>query len=80
MTNHIVRVRGQLGDTHLVRLRNPWTERQRAAEAADAGADSRLYSARALTSLLSRSPEWRSITARDREKLGLVTRDTAEFW
>ena len=64
----------------LVRLRNPWGERQRAAEASEAGGDSRLYSARNLTSLLSRSPEWRSITARDREKLGLVTRDQGEFW
>ena len=60
-----------------MRLRNPWGERQRAAEV---GAEGRLYSAMALTSLLSRSPEWRSITARDREKLGLVTRDQGEFW
>ena len=60
-----------------MRLRNPWGERQRAAEA---GAEGRLYSALALTSLLSRSPEWRSITARDREKLGLETRDQGEFW
>ena len=64
-----------------MRLRNPWGERQRAAEAREAGAEAvHLYSARALTSLLSRSPEWRSITARDREKLGLVTRDQGEFW
>ena len=63
-----------------MRLRNPWGERQRAAEASEAGGDSRLYSARNLTSLLSRSPEWRSITAKDREKLGLVTRDPGEFW
>ena len=61
----------------LVRLRNPWGERQRAAEAR---AGTRLYSARSLTVLLSRSPEWRSITARDRDKLGLVTRDQGEFW
>ena len=63
-----------------MRLRNPWGDRQRAAEAREAGAEARLYTARALTSLLSRSPEWRSITARDREKLGLVTRDQGEFW
>ena len=63
-----------------MRLRNPWGERQRAVEAREAGAEARLYTARVLTSLLSRSPEWRSITARDREKLGLVTRDQGEFW
>ena len=33
----------------LVRLRNPWGERQRLAAAREAGADARLYSARTLT-------------------------------
>ena len=58
----------------------PGQEAERDRLAAEARAGTRLYSARSLTVLLSRSPEWRSITARDRDKLGLVTRDQGEFW
>merc|ERR1719483_413924 len=43
------------------------------------GRDS-LYGPKDLTHLVSRSIEWRSITSKEKEKLGLVTEDDGEFW
>jgi len=61
----------------LVRLRNPWGQ---VTSNSDIKPDQRLYSARNLTLLLTRSPEWRSVSTKDREKLGLVSEDDKEFW
>ena len=44
------------------------------------GGTGRLYSTSELTRLSSRSPEWKMITEKEREKLGLVTEDDGEFW
>jgi len=46
----------------LVRLRNPWGEKEWTGAFSD------------------RSIEWRTITAKEKEKLGLVTEDDGEFW
>lgn len=46
----------------LVRLRNPWGEKEWTGAFSD------------------RSVEWRTITAKEKEKLGLVTEDDGEFW
>jgi hypothetical protein len=40
----------------------------------------RLYPAPALTRLCSRSPEWNSVSSKDRDRLGLITADDGEFW
>jgi hypothetical protein len=40
----------------------------------------RLYAASALTRLCSRSPEWNTVSQKDRDRLGLVTADDGEFW
>ena len=39
-----------------------------------------LYGPKDLTHLVSRSLEWRSISSKEKEKLGLVTEDDGEFW
>ena len=39
-----------------------------------------MYSQSSLTRLLSRSPEWTSISDKEKEKLGLSFDDDGEFW
>ena len=39
-----------------------------------------LYSCHYFTRLISRSPEWSSISDKDRDKLGLTFDDDGEFW
>ena len=61
---------------NLVRLKSNASDQQVTGE----HSEQRLYGVTNLTMLLTRSPEWRGVSHKERQKLGLISQHESEFW